>query len=283
MLVDSYAKINLFLELLGKLPDNYHEVNTVFCGIDLCDSIKYALTKKPDLKLWSNIAELESPNNLIFKVAAEMQARYRPEQGIEIRLEKRIPLAAGLGGGSSNAAVTILALNQLWDLQLSRAELEELAAGFGSDLNFFLHGGTALGSGRGERITQLPDLELRHLLLVNPGIRISAAEAYRLARIPQENERVSFEVYTELTANINRLEPGIRRAYPVVDGIISALRSGNALLAMLSGSGSTCYGVFEDATELQACQSELEAQGFWTYSARTLTKEEYTKCSLSLN
>ena len=265
------------------MPNNYHEVNTVLCSIDLCDSIKYALTKKPDLKLWSNVAELESPNNLVIKVAQEMQSRYMPDSGIEIYLEKRIPLAAGLGGGSSNAAVTILALNQLWNLQLQPSELEGLAAAFGSDVNFFLHGGTALGRGRGEQIEPLPDIDLKHVLLINPGIRIAASEAYRLAVIPEEPGQVPYERFAALTGNINRLEPGIRRAYPVIDGILSDLKAHGALLAMLSGSGSTCFAVFASAQALQASQRGFESQGFWTYQSRTLTKEEYTQCSLSLN
>ena len=283
MQADSYAKINLYLEIMGVLPNNYHEVNTVFCSIDLCDSIKYALTKKPVIKLWSNVAELESQNNLIYKVVAEMQCRYKPDTGVEIYLEKRIPLAAGLGGGSSNAALTILALNDLWDLQLQNSELEALAAGFGSDVNFFLHGGTALGRGRGEQIEPLPDIDLKHLLLVNPGIRISAAEAYGMVRIAQETDRMPYDSIDALKGNINRLEPGIRDAYPVIDGIISDLYAQDALLAMLSGSGSTCFGVFEDAQALQTSQRKFESQGFWTHSSRTLTKEEFTQCSLSLN
>ncbi|HPS40211.1 MAG TPA: 4-(cytidine 5'-diphospho)-2-C-methyl-D-erythritol kinase, partial [Candidatus Cloacimonadota bacterium] len=251
MQVSSYAKINLYLEVLGILPDNYHEVNTVFCSVDLCDSIKYVLTKKADIKLWSNMEEMESQSNLIYKVASFLQRTYRPDAGVEIFLEKNIPLAAGLGGGSSNAAVTLRTLNRLWELNLDMLTLDNIAAGFGSDINFFLRGGTALGSGRGEVITSLPDAGIGNILLVNPGLRISAGEAYGLVK--------EYGAGSEPGAScapfcwFNRLEAGIRMKYPIIDRLIIDLEEFGAKPALMSGSGSTCIGVFHSVNKLEAC------------------------------
>ncbi|MGC9362493.1 MAG: 4-(cytidine 5'-diphospho)-2-C-methyl-D-erythritol kinase, partial [Candidatus Syntrophosphaera sp.] len=182
MLTASYAKVNLFLEVLGELPGDYHEIETLLCSVSICDTIKYALTKKQGIKLWSNLPEMEDRDNLVFRMASYMSERFRPERGLDIYLEKRIPIAAGLGGGSSNAATTIRALDQLLGLNLKLRQMEEIAAGFGSDIAFFLHGGAALASNRGEIVRPLSDIEIDNILLVNPNIAVSSAEAYGMVR-----------------------------------------------------------------------------------------------------
>ncbi|MDD4310640.1 MAG: 4-(cytidine 5'-diphospho)-2-C-methyl-D-erythritol kinase, partial [Candidatus Cloacimonetes bacterium] len=166
MYTASYAKINLFLEITGKLANNYHQVNTVLCSIDLCDFISYSLLDYPEISLSCSNPALSGKENLVFRVAEHLQQRYCPSQGIKIHLEKHIPIAAGLGGGSSNAANCIKALNTLWQLNLPQNDLHEVAASFGSDINFFLLGGTALGTNRGEQVSQLPDIKLEQILLV---------------------------------------------------------------------------------------------------------------------
>ncbi|MFA6910209.1 MAG: 4-(cytidine 5'-diphospho)-2-C-methyl-D-erythritol kinase, partial [Candidatus Cloacimonadaceae bacterium] len=184
MLTASYAKINLFLEILGRLPGNYHQVNTVLSSIDLFDSIKYALTKSRAIILWSSIAELDGQSNLIYRIAKYLQDEYKVDCGVDIHLKKRIPIAAGLGGGSSNAANAIESLDRLWQLNLDPAAKERIAAMFGSDINFFLHGGTALGENRGEKISPMDDIKIDNILLVNPGIAISAGTAYGAVELP---------------------------------------------------------------------------------------------------
>lgn len=276
MFAASYAKINLFLEVLGRRPDGYHEVNTVMSSIDLCDSIKYALTKTPCIKLWSNRVELESEDNLIFQVASYLQSTYQVELGVEIELEKRIPIAAGLGGGSSNAAVTLLALNKLWDMKLGDEELHSVASKFGSDINFFLGGGTALASGRGESISPVWDIEIPHILLVNPGLYISAAEAYKLIE-PGYPVR-SWNPVDDLSKSFNRLEPGIRKKYGLVDDILKMMESYHPKLAMMSGSGSTCFAIFDGNEALEQCKASFDQLGYWTHKTRTLNREEYQKC-----
>ncbi len=199
---------------------------------------------------------------------------YKPEQGVDIHLEKRIPLAAGLGGGSSNAATTLRALNSLWELQLSIAELEMIAALFGSDIPFFLHGGTALAFHKGELVQTSPDIQME-LLLVNPNIRISSAEAYALVPIASSKDRRHLERAEGHKWLFNRLEPGIRQAYPAVDKLLNDLSQAGADAAIMSGSGSTCFGVFEDAAKMQACKQHFDQIGYWTRIVRTVSRKEY--------
>ncbi|MDD3143552.1 MAG: 4-(cytidine 5'-diphospho)-2-C-methyl-D-erythritol kinase [Candidatus Cloacimonetes bacterium] len=270
----SYAKINLFLEVLGKLPDNYHEIETLLCSVSLYDTLKYALTKRQGIKLWSNLPELPAKSNLVFKVAQYLLDEFKPDQGVDIHLTKRIPLAAGLGGGSSNAAITLRALNSLWNLQLSIAELELVSARFGSDIPFFLHGGTAWATHKGELVQPRPDVQME-LLLVNPNIGIASAEAYALVPDASGSGRQHLEQPIGHKWLFNRLEPGIRQAYPAVDRLLNYLHEAGADAAIMSGSGSTCFGVFEDAAKMQACKDFFDQVGYWTKIVRTVSRKEY--------
>ncbi|MDD3606727.1 MAG: 4-(cytidine 5'-diphospho)-2-C-methyl-D-erythritol kinase, partial [Candidatus Cloacimonas acidaminovorans] len=208
MLTASYAKINLFLELIGKLPNNYHQVNTILCSIDLFDLLNYELIDSPEIILTCNIPSLTSTSNLIYRVASYVKERFNVSSGIKIHLEKHIPISAGLGGGSSNAANCILALNEMWQLNLSKPQMHKIASQFGSDVNFFLEGGTAKGENRGEVITKLPSIFLNNILLVNPGIEISSAEAYKLAYLPKKQEQRKFDPSNLIGSCFNRLESG---------------------------------------------------------------------------
>lgn len=273
MLTASCAKINLFLELTGKLPNNYHQVDTVLCSIDLFDYLDYEVIDSPQIVLSCNINQLANENNLIYKVASYLQNEYKIPNGISIKLKKLIPIAAGLGGGSSNAANCILALNKLWQLHLSKAEMHKIAAQFGSDINFFLEGGTARGENRGEIITKMPDIILNNILLINPGIAISSAEAYKLAYLTSKQEQHYFDIKNVYSSCFNRLEAGIRKAYPIVDEVINTLKQYEAKVSMLSGSGSTCFGIFENIAQLEKCKDYFSEKGFWTYRAKTINSD----------
>lgn len=278
MLAVSYAKINLFLEVLGKLPDNYHEVNTVLCSIDLFDEIRFALTKSCDIILWSNLDDLCGENNLIYKIAKYLQHRFKVSAGAEIRLTKHIPVSAGLGGGSSNAAIAIIFLDRLWQLGLSQKEKEEIAAMFGSDINFFLHGGTALGQNRGERITPQDDILVDNILLVNPGIAISAGLAYGALELPAPGEAKLFDPAELMNTMYNRLEQTVCGLYPAVQALLDELNSFGAKKSMLCGSGSTCLGIFENKRDLAICRSHFEEKGFFALETRTISQREYQRC-----
>lgn len=270
MLTASYAKINLHLEVTGKLPDNYHQVNTILCGIDLCDFISYELISEPVVKFSCSNPELDNPDNLVCRIANHLHKEFRVPRGIKIHLEKVIPVAAGLGGGSGNAANCLLNLNKLWDLRLSENKLHILAAKFGSDLNYFLIGGTAKGTYRGEQISRMPYIPIDSILLVNPGLKISAAEAYKLVHIPDETEVKLFDPANWQETAFNRLEPGVRAVYPEIAGILSKLSECNAKPAIMSGSGSTCFGVFTDQKLMRDCQAHFSRLGYWTFLTRSI-------------
>ena len=157
------AKVNLVLEVLGKRPDGYHEISSIMQSVSICDSLSFESAK--DLSLHCTMPELES-DNLVLKAARLLQQATDYHEGAKINLDKRIPPGTGLGGGSSDAATTLVALNHLWKLDLSFSQLLELAAKLGSDVPFFLYQGTALATGRGEEVTPLPPSSLKFVMLL---------------------------------------------------------------------------------------------------------------------
>jgi 4-diphosphocytidyl-2-C-methyl-D-erythritol kinase len=259
--------------VLHKREDGYHQIRTVFHELELHDSLTFTLTRNPDVRFLTNVSELNHRDNLVVRVAEFMQKRYQVQHGVEIVLSKNIPIAAGLGGGSSDAAQTIVALDDLWGLGLTPEERNDIAARFGSDINFFLVGGRAIGTGRGEIIEPLPDLELEHVLLVNPGFPVSSAEAYRLVRFgeaPSDWEAYLSNGDVELAKN--DLEAGISRNYPEIAGLIDDLRS-RGVKTILSGSGPTVVGFCPDADTADTLADEFARKGAWTCVTRTIPRE----------
>lgn len=269
--LNSYAKINLFLDVLGKREDGYHEIRTVFNEIGLCDTLNYTLTKKEEVKILTNKDFVKADENLIYKIAIFLKKRYNVEYGVTVELEKNIPVAAGLGGGSSNAATTIEALSNLWKLNIAPKEKHEIASLFGSDINFFLEGGCALGEGRGEIITPLEDIEINHVFLVNPGFGIPSWEAYKAVKT-SETANENWQDFLE-TRDIklcsNKLEEGIRQLYPEIDQIINYLENNGAKKAMLSGSGATIIAFCSDQETTEEFCSFYSGKGYWNFSTKT--------------
>ena len=180
MLINSYAKINLSLEIGRKLPNNYHQINSVFNQIDLHDKISIKKLKQNKIIIKSNIKDIQNKNNLAYKAASSLKNKYKIKEGIEININKNIPLQSGLGGGSSNAASTLMALNELFDLKLKKNELINLASKIGSDDPFFIEGKTCFVSGTGDKIKKI-DLNLQlNFLIIKPKISISTKSAYDL-------------------------------------------------------------------------------------------------------
>ncbi len=272
---NSFAKINLFLDILSRYTNGYHEIKTIFVEIDLCDEIKFFLTNKQEIRILSNIDSLNNNENLIYKIAIFIKDRYSVKKGVEIDLKKNIPISAGLGGGSSNAAVTIQALNVLWELNLSIEEKHEIASKFGSDINFFLIGGSALGVGRGDQIQPIEDLFFENILLVNPGFGISSKEAYELVNITEPNMNWKALIQEkEIKYCFNKLEENIRIKYPIVSEMIEELKDYKAKKAIMSGSGSTVIGFFDDRENCKEAYNHFKKKGLWSYITSTRRRQK---------
>ena len=272
------AKVNLTLEVLGKRADGYHEIATVMQAVDLSDGI--TLDDADDLELRSDSGTVPTDKgNLAWRAAAALRDAAGIESGVRITLDKRIPVAAGLGGGSSDAAGVLLGLNRLWRLQWPLERLDEVAATLGSDVPFFLRGGAALASGRGEKVEPLKGRSMA-LVLVNPRVPSSTAEMYgRLTPAMYSDGAATRALAGALgrsTARIagslyNGMEAAATAVFPQIIQMRAALMAAGALGALMSGSGPTVFGVarsYEQARQIRA----RVARGSWEcWAVRTLT------------
>ena len=252
--VPALAKINLDLRVLARRPDGYHELRTIFQTISLADTIDIAFT--PARRTVINLHDpLAIPDNLMVRAAALVLEAIRVHGCVDMRLTKRIPMGAGLGGGSSDAAAILLALPVLAGRALPLETLGPLAQRLGSDVAFFLLGGRAVGIGRGSELFPLPDAPSRHGLLLAPGIHVSTAEAYRLLSPSlttelQQNKIFSFQSrsweWGSQTSGANDFEavvfPRHRRLASLKKGLIEA----GASVALMTGSGSAVFGLFHN-------------------------------------
>jgi 4-diphosphocytidyl-2-C-methyl-D-erythritol kinase len=286
----AYAKINLGLRVGGRRPDGYHEITTVFQTITLHDKLTFEASQDERLELACSDPEIPTgESNLVVRAALALRERYGAARGARVKLEKRVPAGGGLGGGSSDAAATLVALAHLWGIETSKAELTEIGARLGADVPFFLTGGTALGTGTGALITPLEDAPEMHLVVVTPTARVSTAEAYKALGAPaltKDEGVVNLSVsragagfsgsLREVAANdfeavVARLEPETARAR-------DALLGAGARWAMLSGSGSSVFGVFDSKGEAGRAREVLRAEGGWrVFACSTLTRAEYLR------
>jgi len=284
--VRSFAKINTALAVLGRRPDGYHTIHTVFQSISLHDELELRLSDRLELQC-ENLPGVSRENNLVWKTANMLSRALPGKRGASMVLRKMIPSGAGLGGGSSNAAATLLGLCRLWQVAGPEIDLHSLAAELGSDVPFFLTGGTALGSGRGEKIHALQDPPARHLVVIFPGVQVPTAQAYRslnlgLTSATEDNRIHRFcsqlmEDQRFLTGIFNDFEASILPAYPPILQAKDFLRRQGAAATLLSGSGSAVFGFFNDEESALAA-SRAEARETWrVFPAKTLSRTEYSK------
>jgi 4-diphosphocytidyl-2-C-methyl-D-erythritol kinase len=272
------AKVNLVLEVLGKRPDGYHELSTVMQAVDLFDRLTVEAAATITLET-SEPALPTDDRNLVVRAARLLQEAAGIKAGARIVLDKRIPLAAGLGGGSSDAAATLLGLNTLWGLRWRRERLVELAVKLGMDVPFFLGRGRALGTSRGEVLSALPGVGGYALVLVNPGMGLSTQEVY--GRVPPGWRAESDGTKRMLDAlkkrNVvrvagaltNHLEHWVEPAMPVIGRMKAALFAAGALGAAMSGSGPTVFGVARSLDQARQIQRRVNRGGWSAWAVRT--------------
>jgi 4-diphosphocytidyl-2-C-methyl-D-erythritol kinase len=268
----------LALEVLGKRGDGYHEIATVLQAVDLFDRL--TMETADILSLHADDPELPTDDgNLVMRAARLLQKTAGIEQGARLRLQKRIPVAAGLGGGSSDAAATLLGLNRLWGLRWPRARLQELAVELGMDVPFFLGTGRAVARGRGERLQALPGGGGYALVLVNPRTPLSTAEVY--GRVPAGwhaeptgTERVIEALRRRNAAALaaaltNNLERVVEPVLPVIGRMKAALLAAGALGAIMSGSGPTVFGLARSLDHARQVRSRVSRAGWACWAVRT--------------
>ena len=272
------AKVNLALEVLGKRGDGYHEIATVLQAVDLFDRLK--LEAADTLSLHTDDPDLPTDDgNLVMRAARLLQKAAGIEAGARIRLAKHIPVAAGLGGGSSDAAATLWGLSRLWRLGWPKARLQELAVELGMDVPFFLGSGRAVARGRGERLTVLPGGGGYALVLVNPRVPLSTREVY--GRVPAGwradptgTERVIEALRTRnvnkmAAALTNNLESVVEPVLPVIGRMKAALLAAGALGAIMSGSGPTVFGVARSLDHARQIRTRVSRAGWACWAVRT--------------
>jgi 4-diphosphocytidyl-2-C-methyl-D-erythritol kinase len=286
--VRSFAKINLALAVLGKRADGYHEIQTIFQSIDLCDELEFHPSDRIELQC-DNLPGVIQEDNLVWKAATLLASSFSVNRGVSITLRKKIPAGAGLGGGSSNAAATLLGLCRFWQIDAPESILIALAGKLGSDVPFFLYGGTAAGMGRGEKIDRLPDLPSERLVVIFPGIHVSTAEAYRslnlalnlgLTSSAGANRIQSLcgqaEKHQSCVAEIfNDFEASILPAYPPIMEAKNFLIEKGATATLLSGSGSSVFGFFPDEESTIAAARAATREEWRVFPAKTLSRAEY--------
>ncbi len=280
--VRAHAKINLDLRIVGRRPDGFHELRTIFQSIALHDTLMVRALRgvfgmtcdMPGIPL--------DRTNLVWRAADALwkaAGRRGRVRGVSIELKKRVPPQAGLGGGSSDAAATLVALNALWRLQLSHDDLHAVAATLGSDVPFFLLGGTALGLGRGEQLYALPDVTPSSIVLVQPPFGVATVDAYRWYRAgaPGLRSRARTQ-HATLTGNrsahavVNDLEPAVVARHPEIRRISRQLGADGAFLALMSGSGSAVFGLFRDRDAARAAAARFDRPGWRTVLTRTVRR-----------
>lgn len=272
MRLRALAKINLGLDILGKREDGYHEVKMIMQTIQMYDVLELRKKKEPGISLTVNVPFIPTDErNLVYRAAAMLMEEFHVQEGLSIRLDKFIPVAAGMAGGSSDAAAAFVGVNRLFHLGLSQEELMERAVKVGADVPYCIMRGTALAEGIGEKLTALPPVPPCYVLVGKPAVSVSTKMAYENLNLETIKKRPDIDgmisdiengnlmEMTEKMANV--FEPGIIREYPVIQQIKDFMEENGALRAMMSGSGPTVFGIFDDKEKMERAAEGLRAGG----------------------
>jgi 4-diphosphocytidyl-2-C-methyl-D-erythritol kinase len=290
--VKSHAKINLGLEVLGLRVDGYHELRTLFQTVDLHDDVTVSL--RPRSRAIEVVCDHPlvpaDDSNLAHRAAAALRHFAGVRGGVRIEITKRIPVGGGLGGGSSNAAVVLMSLDRLWKLGLGPPGLQALARRLGADVPYFLFGGTALGLARGDEVYPLHWQVQGHVVIVDPGSPVSTAAVFRRldsSLTPRENSNTIFRftsrewagggfslLANDLEAAALEESPDLKERAGRIRGVL--IREG-ALLAALSGSGSSYFGLFAEAGRARRAKDAIGKAGLRALRARTVSVNQYRR------
>ena len=249
MRLKAMAKINLGLDVLGKREDGYHEVRMIMQTIRMYDILDIRKTRRPGIVLTTNLPFIPTDQrNLVYKAAQMLMEEFDVEEGLSIKLRKFIPVAAGMAGGSSDAAAAFVGVNRMFHLGLTEEQLMERAVKVGADVPYCIMRGAALAEGIGEKLTRLPEVPKCYVLIGKPGINVSTKTAYENLNL----EGIGKE---------NVFEPGIIRQYPVIGNIKNLMEEKGALKAVMSGSGPTVFGIFDNRDKMAAAARSLRKSG----------------------
>lgn len=266
------AKINLGLDVLGKREDGYHEVRMIMQTIHLYDRVEIKKTKSPHIHVETNLFYLPSDeNNLVYKAAKLMKTEFKIKEGVRITLQKFIPVAAGMAGGSSDAAAVLVGMNRMFNLGLKQSRLMELGLKLGADVPFCVMRGTALAEGIGEKLTALPPMPKCPILIAKPAISVSTKHVYEQLRLTEMTEHPRIDLLIEnlkkknlkgIAENMgNILETVTEKEFPVIREIKRLMKENGALGTMMTGSGPAVFGIYHNEKEIRKAYDALKQSG----------------------
>ena len=281
----SFAKINMGLHIIGKRTDGYHEIRTLYQTIMLHDNLEISIRAGNGLEFNCNLGELRDENNLVVRAIKAIRNRTGVKTGLSVQLQKKIPMGSGLGGGSSNAAITIMALDYLLKLKMSKQEWFEIGEELGADVPFFFLGGRAIGLGRGSEVYSLQDHLPSHLLIVISAFPMATVEAYRQASLRLTSQDNKSKIPAFCPAVIDNIESGkdlenhfesvVFKNQPSLKQIKKRLLQYGATKAGLTGSGSAIVGFFDSKRDLKQAQMALRHKDIQLITTRTTTRKQY--------
>lgn len=272
MKLRAYAKINLGLDVLRRREDGYHDVKMIMQTIQMYDMLEMEKSEQPGIHLTTNLSYIPvNENNLVYKAVKLLMDQYRIEEGITISLNKFIPVAAGMAGGSSDAAAALVGVNRMFQLGLTRQQLMKLGVKIGADVPYCVMRGTALAEGIGEKLTALPPMPQCYVLIGKPGINVSTKFVYTNLKLDQLESHPDIDAQVEairqqdfgkmagLMGNV--LETVTIPAYPVIQEIKDLMMKQGAVNAMMSGSGPTVFGLFTNQRQAEAACESMKDSG----------------------
>ncbi|MEE1313209.1 MAG: 4-(cytidine 5'-diphospho)-2-C-methyl-D-erythritol kinase [Lachnospiraceae bacterium] len=279
----AYGKINLGLDVVRKREDGYHELRMIMQTVGLFDGLTMRVIPKDEIRLTTNLSFLPTnKNNLIYKAIAMLKEEFQIKEGVEVKLDKRIPVAAGMAGGSSNAAAALVGMNRLFQLGLSKKQLMEYGVKLGADVPYCIMRGTALSEGIGEILTPLPPMPVCYILLAKPGISVSTKYVYQNLKVdelehhPDIDGIVSAIKSGDLKGITDRLENVLEtvtvKDYPIIEEVKQYMVQQGAMNALMSGSGPTIFGIFK---ERAVAKKALEGLRRFTFIKQAYVVEPY--------